>query len=227
MESVLSKSLFGSYFDQDWHMQPSERVAVLHLLQRLKPKLSIEIGTFRGGSLRPISRLSNKVITFDIDPNQHRIAPLFPNTRFVTGDTANTLPPEIERMNSEPGLEWEFILIDGSHETDGVTSDINNCLRYIPKNSPCFIVMHDSSNPAVRKGIRAADWSDCKYFHALDLDYVPGQLYSRVDIKDQVWGGLGLGLLLPEERQGEPQIQGHFEYSLEAFSYFVRSNRSK
>lgn len=221
MDDLLSRHLFGSYFDQDWHMQPCERVALIHLLQLLNPDLSIEIGTFRGGSLRPISHYSQKVITFDVDPNQHRLAPLFANTKFITGDTASTLPGVIENLNNDSSAELSFVLVDGSHETGGVKSDIDNCLRYIPKTKPCFILMHDSSNPVVRKGIQEGDWQSSPYLYALDLDYVPGQLYSREDIRNQVWGGLGLALMLPEKRSGNIEIQSHFAYSLEAFDKFI------
>jgi cephalosporin hydroxylase len=225
MNDLLSHHLFGTYLDQDWHMQPCERVALIYILQLLNPALSIEIGTFKGGSLRPISRYSEKVISFDVDPNQHRFAPLFANTDFVTGDTALVLPDIIQNINNDPSSELSFILIDGSHESDGVKSDIENCLQYVPKTKPCYILMHDSSNPDVRRGIQESNWVSCPYLHAVNVDYVPGQLYSRQDIQDQVWGGLGLALMLPEKRIGSIQLQAHFAYSLQAFDDFVSSKR--
>jgi hypothetical protein len=225
MHNLLSHHLFGADFDQDWHMQPCERVALIYLLQLLNPALSIEIGTFRGGSLRPISHYSQKVITFDVDPNQHRLAPLFANTDFVTGDTALTLPSVIQNINNDPAAELSFVLVDGSHESNGVKSDIDNCLKYVPKTKPCFILMHDSSNPEVRKGIQESNWESSPHLFALNIDYVPGQLYSREDIKNQVWGGLGLALMLPEERSGNIELQSHFAYSLQAFDKFVSLKR--
>jgi hypothetical protein len=86
--------------------------------------------------------------------------------------------------------------------------------------------MHDSSNPAVRKGIQESSWESCPYLYAVNIDYVPGQLYSRDDIKNQVWGGLGLALMLPEKRSGQIDIQSHFAYSLKAFDKFVTSYNS-
>ncbi|MEB3260880.1 MAG: class I SAM-dependent methyltransferase [Cyanobacteriota bacterium] len=221
MTGILSRHLFQSDSEYDWHMQPCERVALLYLLNLLQPSLSIEIGTFKAGSLRPISRYSQRVITFDIDPNQHRLAPLFPNTEFITGDTAITLPDIIRRINADPDAELSFVLVDGSHETLGVKSDIENCLQYVPKSKPCFILMHDSSNPAVRAGIQSSDWAASPYLHAINVDYVPGQLYSRPDIKNQIWGGLGLALMLPERRTGEVEVEAHYNYSIEAFERFV------
>jgi len=189
MSDLISKYLFGDYFSQDWHMQPGERAGLLYILQNIKPKLSIEIGTFKAGSLRPISKFSDKAISFDIAPSHHLMTPELSNVEFVTGDTAITLPPQIEKINSNHESDLEFILIDGSHEAQGVISDINNCLCYKPKRSPCFILLHDTANPGVRHGVMSAAWLECDHFHGLDVDYVPGQLYSRPDIKNEIWGG--------------------------------------
>lgn len=206
--------IFASDFESDWHMQGGERAALIYLLQRFRPKISIEIGTFLGGSLRPISTYSDKVYTFDIDPNQHRVAPQFPSVEFVTGDTADTLRPVIESIVAA-GEEIGFILIDGSHETEGVRKDVEACLSYVPRRTPCVIVMHDSSNPKVRAGLLAANWGASPYVQSLDLDFVPGALYDRADIKDQIWGGLAVALLTPKSRLGPLNVQANFRYSLE------------
>ncbi len=73
----------------------------------------------------------------------------------MTGDTADTLRPVIESIVAA-GEEIGFILIDGSHETEGVRKDVEACLSYVPRRTPCVIVMHDSSNPKVRAGLLAA-----------------------------------------------------------------------
>jgi hypothetical protein len=193
-------------------MTRSERAALLHVLTRIRPQISIEIGTFRAGSLRPISEYSESVYTFDIDPNQHRISPMFRNCTFVTGDTAVTLPPIIEAINNSAD-ELNFILIDGSHEEEGVRLDVMNCLAYIPKTRPCVIMMHDSCNPVVRAGLEKADWNSSPHVRGVDLDFVNGSLYDRSDIHGQIWGGLGLAVLTPEHRSGPVTIDRKFEYS--------------
>jgi hypothetical protein len=212
--SALEDALFRPTLNQNWHMVPPERAALLYVLSQARPEVSIEIGTFLAGSLRPISAHSKRVITFDIDEQQHRVAPMFPNTTFIAGDTAVTLPPIIEGLNAG-SEELGFILIDGSHETDGVTADVNNCLKYRPKTKTCFILMHDSSNPAVRKGILAGAWHECPYVHGLDVDFVGGALYNRPDIKGEIWGGLGVAILKPEPRDFDLQVQAPFQYSLD------------
>ena len=211
--SALEDALFRPALNKNWHMVPQERAALLYVLTQARPEVSIEIGTFLAGSLRPISTYSNRVITFDIDEQQHRIAPMFPNTTFVSGDTAITLPPVIKGLN-ESTEELGFILIDGSHETEGVKADINNCLKYTPKTKTCFILMHDSSNPAVRKGILDADWHECGYVHGVDVDFVSGALYDRPDINREIWGGLGIAILKPMPRDIDLVIQTPFQHSL-------------
>lgn len=209
---AIDNVLFDERINKNWHMTFAERAGLLYVLQRAKPELSIEIGTFLGGSLRPISSYSNRVITFDIDANQHRDTSLFTNVTYVTGDSGETLPREIENIRVSEA-ELNFILIDGSHETDGVLADINSCLRYEPKNKPTYILMHDSSNPKVRDGIMNASWASNPHVHGIDIDFVPGLLYDRSDIKDQIWGGLALAVLLPQRRSGNIDVTASFEYS--------------
>lgn len=199
--SLHEDVLFDPRLNQEWHMLPCERTTLIYLLQRLTPDVSIEIGTFRGGSLRPISAHSRRVFTFDIDANQHRIKPQFPNAEFVTGDTAQTLPEVIRQLNQE-GAEINFVLVDGSHEEAGVLADLTNCLEIVPRNRPCVILMHDSFNPAVRAGILKAPWSKNPHVQGVDIDFVPGALYDRQDIAGQLWGGLALAVLTPEPRPG-------------------------
>lgn len=217
MATAFDSTIFGTDWDTNWHMQGGERATLLHLLSTIRPRVSIEIGTFRGGSLKPIAHYSGKTYTFDIDPRQHRIAPAFPSVEFISGDTAVTLPPVIESL-SAGHAELDFILIDGSHETDGVRHDIDTRLRYVPRSAPCVIAMHDSANPAVRAGILAAGWDACPYAHGLDIDFTPGALYDRADIRDQFWGGMAVGLLLPVRRTGPLDMRAAFSHTIDVVS---------
>ena len=213
---VFDQVLFPAELNKNWHMSFAERAALIHVARLAAPEISIEIGTFLGGSLRPIASLSRQVFSFDIDPNQHVDTHGLTNVTYVTGDTRATLPPLIQQINDGPD-ELNFILIDGSHETDGVRSDIEHCLAYRPKARPTYIVMHDSGNPAVRAGIKAAPWADNPHIHALDLDFVNAMLFNRHDIYNQIWGGLALAVLMPEPRSGDLVVTSYFDHSLEAF----------
>jgi hypothetical protein len=216
MPSILEDILFEPTLNQNWHMVQGERTALLYTLDRIKSQSSIEIGTFLGGSLRPISHYSQKVYTFDIDQNQHLARELFPNVEFITGDTQQTLAQVISRINASPTEDVNFILIDGSHEENVVRSDITACLQYKPKRRPTVIFMHDSANPAVRRGIETAPWTQCPYIHALDLDFICGMLFDRADIKNQIWGGLAVAIMLPYHREAELQVSRSFEYTRQA-----------
>ena len=209
---TLERLLFEPGVSENWHMQASERSAMIHILDTVKPDVSIEVGTFMAGSLRPIAAASREVHTFDID---RRIYDGLPNVTFHTGDSSETLPPVIHEIN-ESNRELDFVLIDGDHSELGVRKDIISVLQYRPKTRPTVIVMHDSSNPAVRKGIAEAPWNDCPYVHEVNLDFVPGVLYSREDLKGQIWGGLATAILTPAPREGYVNIQRPFEASLQA-----------
>ena len=208
--NALENLLFDPAFNENWHMQFSERVALVYVLSRIRSEVSIEIGTFLCGSLRPISAASGHVYTFDIDD---RTDPLFSNVSFISGDSAKTLPPVIEKIN-ELEEELGFILVDGGHEENAVKNDIANCLQYRPKSRPTVILMHDSSNPAVRKGIIGAPWAENSHVHVLNLDFVPGLLNDYETMKGQIWGGFAIALMLPEKRSGGLTVQAPFDHSL-------------
>ncbi|MEN2786385.1 class I SAM-dependent methyltransferase [Sphingomonas qilianensis] len=210
MSKAIEDLLFDVRAGNEWHMQFSERCALLYILDRIKPDISIEIGTFQCGSLAAIAAASQNVYTFDIDTIDH--GSRFPNTRFITGDSAETLPKIIDDANNS-SREINFILVDGSHSEEGVLRDLIECLRYRPKTRPTVVVMHDSANPAVRRGIEHAPWNESPYVHMLDLDFVPGMLYDRSDIMGQMWGGLAVAVMLPTPRDGHVAIHSTFAHS--------------
>jgi hypothetical protein len=209
---TLESYLYEAEISRHWHMQASERSAIMHLLEKTKSDISIEIGTFMGGSLRPIAAASRHVYTFDIDD---RSFDGLPNVSFIAGNSADTVPPLLEEIGSSE-REINFILIDGDHSEDGVRCDIVNCITYKPKTRPTIIVMHDSSNPVVRKGISEAPWADSPYVHEVNLDFIPGVLYDREDLKGQIWGGLATAVLSPNPRQDGLRVIRPFQASLDA-----------
>ena len=208
--TYIDSVLFNPGIGLDWHMQNGERVALLYALSRCNPDISIEIGTYLGGSLRPISAASRHVYTLDID--DRRINGLS-NVDFIAGDSSVTLPPIIRLINHSE-RELNFVLIDGDHSEDGVRRDIKSCLQYRPKRSPAIILMHDSSNPDVRRGIATAPWADCPFIHHVDLDYVHGLLFDREDIRGQIWGGFAMAVMHPHPRVGDLVITRHYDAAL-------------
>ncbi|MBI3899724.1 MAG: class I SAM-dependent methyltransferase [Gammaproteobacteria bacterium] len=193
----------GSTHD-DWLMTDAERGTLQTLVRNLKPQCAIEVGVYRAGSLAILSANAAKVYALDIDPScAERYAPQFPNVEFVIGDSGVELPALLDRLQTT-GAPLDFILIDADHSEDGVRRDIESVLRYRPKR-PLYVVMHDSFNPGCRRGMKRAKWAANPHVHHVELDFVPGRFVTREKPGQfrQMWCGLALAILLPEERRGE------------------------
>jgi len=197
--------LYPSCLCEHWQMNHSERLAVTALLSRHKPRCSIEVGTYMGGSLSLISQYSHTVFSIDIDPSIPNKFRQFSNVCFLTGPSKVILPLLLKELDRER-IPVDFILIDGDHSADGIKQDLESVLSYIPKK-PLFIVMHDSFNPECRRGMREVDWEKSPYVHWVDLDFIPGRIVETGGpSRGEMWGGLGLAYLKPVIRQGPLQI---------------------
>jgi hypothetical protein len=185
-------------------MTDAERSALTQFLQKIQPQCVIEIGTYRAGSLKVLSKYAEHVYSLDIDPScKEKYAEQFPNVEFLVGDSRDTVPEALEKIESR-GEELGFVLIDGNHSEAGVRNDINALMEYQP-SSPLYIIMHDSFNPGCRRGIRTAKWEGNPHVHLLELDYVVGRLMPKDEGSSyrQMWCGFALAILLPELRTGE------------------------
>ncbi len=197
-----------------WEMSPAEQMAMVYLLDHLRPKVGIEIGTRFGGSLQVLAKYCERVFSLDIDPEvPTRLAGKHRNVEYLTGPSSETLPPLLAQLALEHA-PLGFILVDGDHSAPGVKADIDNILRYQPI-TPLYVIMHDSFNPACRQGLLEANWAACPYVHAVELDLVPGTVNPSPAFRDQMWGGLALGILLPEKRQGRFEITGRASRTFE------------
>ena len=66
----ISKPFFSNFSISpsiEWQMSRAEKYCLINLLENLKPEYSIEIGTYKGGSLQVLSKYSKKVYSIDID----------------------------------------------------------------------------------------------------------------------------------------------------------------
>jgi hypothetical protein len=195
---------------ESWEMAPGEQAALVFLLQNLRPKVAIEIGTRFGGSLQVLAQFCERVYSIDIDPEvPKRLAGRFPNVEYMIGSSKSLLPPLLDRLQKE-GAELSFALVDGDHTTEGVRSDIDNLLRFRP-TVPLYVIMHDSFNPNCRRGLKEARWADSPYVHAVELDFVAGTVNRAPAFRNQLWGGFALGILLPEKRTGRFEITARSE----------------
>lgn len=196
-----------------WEMTTNEKLALVHLLEDIKPTVSIEIGCKKGGSLQVISEYSKEVFSLDIDPEVKILEKDFPNVDFVIGDSKETLPKLLQKLSEEDKLP-DFILVDGEHSTEGVRSDINSILES-KITKPLTILMHDSFNPNCRTGMLTANYVANKNVHFVDIDFLQGTYSVSKAVNGEMWGGFGLIYLKPGASDKEPEINQSLQYSFE------------
>lgn len=213
-------------FCLDWQMTNCERFALQGLLHRLSPPMSIEIGTYRGGSLQVLSRFSDKVVSIDIDPEVcRRLDGKFTNVEYLAGDSASILPALVEKINREE-TPVGFILIDGDHSTEGVRRDIDFLLELKPQQR-IVVIMHDSFNPTCREGMKTAGWDKSPHVTWVEIDFIPGifhwEAHDTAPARS-MWGGFGCAVLEPEERKHALAIKESQKALFEAT--FARSSHA-
>lgn len=180
----------------EWQMGPAERLVLRALLAAITPRVAIEIGSKFGGSLRVLTQYCQKVVSFDIDPGvSARLGPEFPDVDFIVGDSRETLPSFLKQSS------YDFALVDGDHSARGAQLDCENLTRIRPE-APTYILVHDSFNPEVRRGILAVDWEQNPFVQVFDIDFVPGVMFAEEPLEREMWGGFALAVLAPEPRKG-------------------------
>ncbi|MBN1323070.1 MAG: glycosyltransferase [Methanotrichaceae archaeon] len=192
--------LYPGCLCSDWQMNHSERMAMIGLLFRLKPKCCIEIGTYRGGSLSLISQYSDMVFSIDLDPSIPERLKGFKNVCFLTGSSNELLPMLLTELEDEH-IPIDFIFIDGEHSADSIKRDMDCLLSYKPTKH-LFVMVHDSFNPECRRGILGAEWDKSPYVQFVDVDFVPGRAMGHgTPSKIEMWGGLALMHFSPSARK--------------------------
>jgi cephalosporin hydroxylase len=194
-------------------MTHGERFALEGLLCHLKPKLSIEIGTADGGSLRRIAAHSDEVHSFDISPEVARLEAEIERAHVHIGDSTTTLPTMLGQFASE-GRHVDFALVDGDHTSEGVQRDAAAILA----SDACrhtVVVFHDSANDDVRAGLEALRLHDHPKVIWSMLDFVPGYLCVRdhPTYPHAAWNGLAL-VLLGDREPGQPAVTMSDRYSV-------------
>jgi glycosyltransferase involved in cell wall biosynthesis len=191
--------LYQGCLVKNWQMHDSERLALTAVLVNHRPRCSIEVGTFEGGSLSLLSQYSELVFSIDVDPTVAGKFGRFRNVSFLTGTSAAVLPLLLRELETA-GLPVDFILIDGDHSRAAVKRDIESVLGYTPQG-PLFAMFHDSFNPDCRSGMLEVDWNQSPYLHWVDIDFVPGRIVEHPGpFRGQLWGGLALAYFAPGRR---------------------------
>ena len=173
----------------DWQMSLGERAALEGILSQLKPRLSVEIGTAEGGSLQRIATHSTEVHSFDLVAPAESASRLS-NVVFHQGDSHAFLPQVLAEF-SEEDRNVDFVLVDGDHSAEGVRRDIDHIL-----NSPAVrhsvILIHDTMNETVRKGLEEVEFEAWPKVAYVELDFVAGYMFREEGLRGELWGGLGL-----------------------------------
>lgn len=186
-----------------WQMDYCERTALIAVLQNFRPTISIEVGTFSGGSLAALSRFSQTVFSMDINPlSSQYLESRFSNVSYIVGDSKRELAQVLKTVEHEQSGPI-FVLVDGDHSREGVLADLTNVLRFTPRY-PMIVMAHDSFNPSVRSGMLQARWADNPHVHLVEIDFQHGYVFEIS--RGEMWGGLALAVLLPEKRKGELTI---------------------
>jgi len=198
--SMSHPNFLEDEFSNEWHMSRNERYAFIKLLEIIKPKVAIEIGCFKGGSLEVLSRYCEKVYSFDIDPEvKTNFDSRFENVEFHIGKSEDLVPKALKEID-ERNEQLQFVLIDGDHTYKGVQNDIKSFLNYTPKNS-IHIIFHDSFNPICRKAILGLNYNNYKNVHYIELDFISGVFLKNEKLYREMWGGLALMVLEKQERE--------------------------
>jgi predicted O-methyltransferase YrrM len=181
-----------SLFLAQAEMAYSEQAALRGVLSALEPQVSLELGTFRGGSLAHIAAHSREVHTFDLVSHA---ANAIPNVHYHLGETDSTVPQVLQEL-SDAQRTVDFVLVDADHSRAGVERDMRNLLHSSAVEGT-VILLHDCANEGVREGARNAilDAPDIAY---ADLSFVTPA--SPTPLFAEAWGGLGIVVV---DRTGE------------------------
>lgn len=177
-------------FAKDAEMSPGEQAVLEGLLAMVEPKVSVEIGTYTGGSLWHIASRSDEVHTFDLVSH---VTEKLPNVTYHLGDSAIEVPRVLSALAAD-GKSVDFAFVDGDHARAGVRRDTENLL-----NSPAMrrgvIAFHDIANEDVRAGVQDGirGRTDLAF---VDLSFVVPAATSR--LLGEAWGGLGVVIVDPD-----------------------------
>lgn len=110
----------------------NERDILKYYLNKIKPRVIVEIGTFRGATTAFLSRYAHKVYSFDIKDHlgRHCLWEEFKikNIEFFKIDN------EKEKKNIIDSLRFDFAFVDGMHRTPFPENDfcmVKHCKRVL------------------------------------------------------------------------------------------------
>jgi cephalosporin hydroxylase len=194
LEDAVSWALnFGSsgYYRVKTSQIRSEIVSLAKTVAALKPKIILEIGTARGGTLLIWSRIASKrVISCDIEDLsiQRELFKAFPppgsscQVTLLTGDSHDAGFKQRVREQLQ-GEKADFLFIDGDHTEAGVTADYNDYKEFV--SSGGIIAFHDI--------VEKQSFETNQVFHLWKQLKLEAETEEFIDNPDQC--GFGIGIL--------------------------------
>ncbi len=201
---------------EHWQMLPGERLVFEYVLNRLRPKVYLEIGVYFGGSLCLASNFCQDVVGVDIEPEVMNRFSVPSNVQIRIGHSAYLVPQLLSSENLKPDL----ILVDGDHAFESVYNDVRLISENIKKET--IVLFHDTAHASVRNALKSA-FEHLPQIVSLDLDLVPGRIIMEGGGKNELWGGLGIAKILPPDINPELPSRS-FEASAE--DLITRANAS-
>ena len=188
----------------EWQMSRAEKYCLIHLLENINPEYSIEIGTYKGGSLQVLSKYSKKVYSIDVDSEpKNKLQNLFKNVTFKVGKSHDIIHNVIKEIESKNG-KLNFILVDGDHSKNGVKKDLECILSHNFKH-PLTVILHDSFNPQCRLGMKSVEYKKYNFIEHIDLDYIHGCFSPNKNYKE-MWGGFAIISINPKIKKSSSKI---------------------
>lgn len=185
-------------------MSRAEKYCLIHLLENLNPDYSIEIGTYKGGSLQVLSKFSNKVYSIDIDNKpKKKLEKQFNNVIFKVGKSHEIIQNVIKEIESNNG-KLNFILVDGDHSKNGVKKDLE-CILSCNLKHPLTVILHDSFNPQCRLGMKSVPYKKYRFIEHIDLDYIHGCFSPNTNYRE-MWGGFAIIKINPKIKKSNYKI---------------------
>jgi hypothetical protein len=119
---------------------------------------------------------------------------------FHTGDSHELLPQFLTELEEQDRVV-DFVLVDGDHSAEGVKRDLEDLLSSTAVRRTA-IVIHDTTNEMVRRGVDAVPYESYPAVSYVELDFVAGYLFREPTLLHELWGGLGL-VVVDSEHPGD------------------------
>lgn len=210
----IDETLYPGCLCERWPMSHSERMALRALLDHVRPRCAIEVGTDWGGSLSLMAQHAQAVFSIDINPMPPSVR-VIPNVSCLTGPSELTLPGLLAELHQQE-LDPQFILIHGDDSREVVARYLEIILKQ-PTRCPLWVAVHNSGSRECRAGILDADWAANPRVHFIDVDIVPGRFPESAGSGGlDSWGGLALAILLPNPRAQAIEVRQSAKRMIEA-----------